>query len=109
MSEMGEMFNEHRKARQEKRASNRDQSAVILQRAGVIFEEKNLGSHLIVLGGAKTIDFWPGTGLWIVRGTMQKRRGVRKLIQFVEQQRSPSQSSGDSAAEQKEPGNGGLL
>ena len=43
--------------------------------------------HLIVLAGAKEVDFWPGTGLWIVRGTKDKRRGVRKLIEYVERQR----------------------
>lgn len=30
------------------------------------------------------VDFWPGTGLWIVRGEQQRWRGVRKLLAFVE-------------------------
>lgn len=87
MGDVGDDFNALKKYRQEKRADNRDQSAALLSRAGVIFESKNIGAHLIVEGGAKTIDFWPGTGLWIVRGTKEKRRGVRKLIDYVEQQR----------------------
>lgn len=90
MSDMGEMWNDIKKDRQEKRANNRDQSAALLQRAGVVFESKNIGAHLIVLAGPKEVDFWPGTGLWIVRGTKDKRRGVRKLIEYVERQRGCS-------------------
>lgn len=87
MSDMGDDFNALKKMRQEKRASNRDDSAVILSRSGVVFESKNIGAHLVVLAGAKVVDFWPGTGLWIVRGNKQQRRGVRKLVEFVERQR----------------------
>lgn len=76
---MGEMFNALKKARQEKRASNRESSAATLLAAGIEFESKNLGAHLIV----GNIDFWPGTGLWIVRGSNQKRRGVLKLIKHI--------------------------
>ncbi len=87
------------KAKQEKRASNREQSALILQRGGCVFESKNNGAHLIVLAGPHEVDFWPGTGLWIVRGEQQKRRGVRKLLTFVEQSRqAPSNAKVTGAA-----------
>lgn len=76
-----------RKMRQEKRADNREQSAALLTRAGVVFDAKNEGAHLIVLAGNAVVDFWPGTGLWIVRGKPEKKRGVRKLIAFVERMR----------------------
>lgn len=80
-----------RKMRQEKRANNREQSAALLTRAGIFFEAKNDGAHLIVIGGPFVIDFWPGTGLWIVRGKAEdlsrKKRGVRNLIAFVERAR----------------------
>lgn len=87
MGDMGDDFNTWKKHKQEKRANNRDDSAAILSRAGIVFESKNIGAHLIVQAGAKTVDFWPGTGLWIVRGDPQKRRGVRQLVQYVEKQR----------------------
>jgi hypothetical protein len=58
-SDMGEMFNDWRKAKQEKRASNRDASAQLLMAAGIGFESRNDGAHLIVAG---RYDFWPGTG-----------------------------------------------
>lgn len=87
MSDMGDDFNALKKMKQEKRASNREDSAAILSRAGVVFESKNLGAHLIVQAGATVVDFWPGTGLWIPRGAHAQGRGVRKLVEFIERQR----------------------
>ena len=77
MGDMGELFNAYRKDRQEKRASNRASSAQLLREAGIDFVEKNHGAHLIV---QERYDFWPGTGLWIERGTTKKQRGVKGLI-----------------------------
>lgn len=66
---------------QKKRASNRDNSAKLLEAAGIPFESKNGGVHLVVAG---KYDFWPGTGLWIPRGTGGgKHRGIRSLIACV--------------------------
>lgn len=87
MGDMGDDFNFMKNRSREKRADNREYSAAVLTRSGIVFESKNMDAHLIVLGGAKVIDFWPGTGLWIVRGSKEKRRGVRKLVEFVEAQR----------------------
>lgn len=89
MSDMAEDFNALRKFKQEKRADNRAQSAAVLSRSGIVFTSNNDGAHLVVLAGSKTVDFWPGTGLWIVRGQETYRhRGVRKLVGYVEQQRT---------------------
>lgn len=88
MGDMGDDFNALKKMKQEKRADNRENSAAILSRAGIVFESKNIGAHLIVLAGPRTVDFWPGTGLWIVRGYKTQGRGVRKLVEYVEKQRS---------------------
>lgn len=95
MSELGEAFEGWRAMKQAKRASNREQSAALLRRAGVIFDTKNDGAHLVVTAGPLTVDFWPGTGLWIVRGLkiQRRRRGVRKLIDFVEAARAGKQES----------------
>ncbi|TVO55920.1 hypothetical protein [Denitromonas halophila] len=83
MSEMGELFAEHRRLGQQRRANNRASSAERLAAAGVSFESKNAGAHLIVSAGSKRIDFWPGTGLWIVRGDPRRRYGVQKLIRYT--------------------------
>ena len=81
-SELGETFNEHRKARQEKRAGNRASSAAYLQEHGIPFVLKNGGAHLIVKYQNHTVDFWPGTGKWISR-CGKKGRGVRNLVTFI--------------------------
>lgn len=51
-----------------------------LEAAGIQFESKNGGAHLVVSAAGLVVDFWPGTGLWVVRGTNERRRGVRHLI-----------------------------
>lgn len=77
---MGDFWRDVKAARQEKRADNRAASADLLRSAGIPFESKNNGAHLIVSAMGKTIDFWPGTGLWMVRGERKQYRGVRRLI-----------------------------
>jgi hypothetical protein len=81
MSEMGEIWTGIKAMRQEKRAANRQSSADLLLQAGIPFQSRNAGAHLIVR--PKTgylIDFWPGTGLWQQRGNPRKHRGVQSLI-----------------------------
>ena len=72
-----------KEASQKKRASNRENSAALLIKEGIDFYSKNGGAHLIVSGGGHTFDFWPGTGLWEMRGSTQRHRGVRKLIALI--------------------------
>lgn len=79
MGDMGEVFNAMRKDSQERRRHNREQSRKMLEKAGIRFESKNGGAHLIV---KDDIDFWPETGKWIVRNG-KKGRGVRNLIKYI--------------------------
>jgi hypothetical protein len=79
--DIGDVWRAHRQASQDKRASNREESARLLAIAGITFSSKNSGAHLVVTAGLKTIDFWPGTGLWQERGAKKGRRGVQSLIQ----------------------------
>ncbi len=72
-----------KEASKKKRASNREASAFMLAEAGIAFVSRNAGAHLIVTGGGRTFDFWPGTGLWEMRGSTQRHRGVRKLITLI--------------------------
>lgn len=74
-----ESFKAHRRERQAKRASNRAMSGRLLRKAGIDYESKNSGVHLIVRGGGRVVDFWPGTGRWIDRDGGDGR-GVRSLI-----------------------------
>lgn len=84
MGDMGDHWRDVRPAMQErsrqKRASNRESSAKRLAAEGIDFETKNDGAHLIVTANGRTVDFWPGTGLWIERGTQGQKRGVQRLI-----------------------------
>lgn len=67
-----------------KTAHNRENSPQILQERGVSFESKSNGAHLIVWRGGVTVDFWPGTGLWIARTKGNRRgRGVFNLVRFL--------------------------
>lgn len=69
---------------QEKRADNRAASKAILEAAGIPLEVKNNGAHLIV-GKPPLIDFWPGTGKWIVRATQRPGRGVYPLLKLLKE------------------------
>lgn len=77
--EYAEAYAEQRKRNQEKRAANRQRSAEMLTAAGIEFESKNDGAHLIV----GDYDFWPGTGLFVNRKTGEKKRGVGELIRRI--------------------------
>lgn len=81
---LSDYWRDVREYRQDKRTANRRSSDRVLRDAGISFEEKNGGSHLIVRQGDHVIDFWPGTGLWINRSTPRdRRRGVFTLIDFL--------------------------
>ena len=84
MSEIGDTFNALKKMKQEKRASNRENSAELLKAEGIVFTSNNGGAHLIVEGNTCFIDFWPGTGKWNSR-CGAKGFGVRNLITFVKE------------------------
>ena len=83
MGDMAEIFNEWRQAKKEKKRSNMKQSTMRLQAAGIEFTVHNSGIHLVLQKGADTIDFWPSTGLWWIRGHRNKCRGVKTLITYM--------------------------
>lgn len=99
-SDMGEMFNEHRKERAQKRRDNTVASTDLLRSRGIPFESLNFGVHLRLKMGAHVIDFWPGTGLWHYRtpkGTTLKRRGVFRLIKQWESLQASAQAGPEYA------------
>ncbi len=83
MSEVGDMYREIAEESRVKRAANRESSAQVLTDAGVEFVTKNFGAHLIVQTAIEYIDFWPGTGLWQVRGG-RRGRGVKQLLAYLD-------------------------
>ena len=68
---------------QGRRANNREWSAGYLIREQIEHTSRNSGAHLIVMHAGLTVDFWPGTGLWIVRGSKRQGRGIRDLINHL--------------------------
>lgn len=83
MTDLAEDFKAMKKASQDKRADNRQQSAQYLTNRGIPFTSKNGGAHLIVEGVDCFIDFWPGTGKWITRNG-KNGFGVRNLVKFID-------------------------
>lgn len=83
MSDMGDYWRDMHEHSKQRRAANRDRSAIILRDSGVRFDTRNGGAHLIVHGPKAVYDFWPGTGLWQQRGASRAWRGVRSLVREV--------------------------
>jgi hypothetical protein len=83
MSDMAELFNGWREHKQAKRANNTAQSTQALIDAGIPFEAHNAGTHIVIRVGNAVYDFWPSTGLWWLRATKIKHRGVFRLIQAI--------------------------
>ncbi len=81
MGDTGDDFNAWDEEKKAKKAANRKSSPEILKARNIEFEEKNAGAHLIVkVADGKTADFWPGTGLFIIRGGGRRGRGVFNLL-----------------------------
>ena len=71
-----------------RRARHRQSSPEVLRAAGIAFETKNAGAHLIVQHNGRTVDFWPGTGLWRTRPhDGREHRGVFPLVSFLRGER----------------------
>ena len=83
MGDMGDIFNEYRAYKREKRASNTQASVALLASQGVPFKMMNGHTHLLLQAGEELIDFWPSTGLWISRETKTKQRGVFNLMKHI--------------------------
>lgn len=84
MSDIGESWKVVREESIRKRQANRQLSAAVLEKAGIPFEVKNAGAHLIVESGQGKIDFWPGTGKWKMRSG-REGRGVKELVKAVKE------------------------
>lgn len=48
---------------------------------GVKVSRLNEGRQLVIKKGNKTVDFWPGTGTYVVRGFNTRGRGREQLIE----------------------------
>lgn len=81
MGDMGELFKDLKEHSQQKRASNRETSSELLNKHKIPYQSKNYGAHLIITYNSVIIDFWPGTGMFILRNKQKTRgRGIFKLF-----------------------------
>lgn len=83
--DMGDMWREVKALSKLKRARSRNKSPEHLIAAGIEFESKNDGAHLIIVVKSQVINFWPGTGLWMLKEETRRHGGVFPLIQYVKQ------------------------
>lgn len=88
MSETVEIFQALKVISSQRRAANLKQGLKLLRESGIPFEEKNNGVHVIV-HSQPAIDYWPSTGLWIVRGSQKRSRGILNLIAYVKRKTEP--------------------
>jgi hypothetical protein len=82
-NEITEMWHERRLQQRVKKRSNLAFSTNKLILEGLTFVSHNDGTHLVLTKGDQHIDYWPSTGLWWIRGTKNKRRGIEKLIKYM--------------------------
>jgi len=83
MGDVGEDYKALRERSKAKKLSNIESSTLMLLEKGYDIDIKNNGVHLIVDWNDKTVDFWPSTGKWIVRGG-KTSRGVKGLIRELD-------------------------
>jgi len=80
---IGEFFAEQRVESQERRKRYRSYGSSRLEALGVQFTTRNDGAHLIITHAGKVVDYWPGTGKFIVRGSNRHRRGINNLLKTL--------------------------
>jgi hypothetical protein len=82
MSEIGDMWKEHKEERKTAKQERAANAPELLKEAGIVFDSRNNGQHLIVEGFECFIDFWPSTGRWNSRFGKQGF-GLGDLIKYV--------------------------
>jgi len=71
-----------KKESKDRRATNREKSSNLLKKYDVNFNSCNGGSHLVITDKTRSIDFWPGTGKWVVRKGISGR-GFFRLLKIM--------------------------
>lgn len=55
----------------------------MLETKNIEFSTKNNGVHLVIPNRKGTIDYWPTTDKWRVRGQKETQSGVEKLLAYI--------------------------
>ncbi len=86
MGDQAEIWAGMRAAKKERQRTRYQTSIEKLDKAGVTYQTFNKGNMLRIVVDKGTVDFWPSTGLWIVRNTQPEFRGcgVGSLILWLQ-------------------------
>lgn len=86
MSELGDIFREHKRQRKIKRADNANKSLNQLELHQIPHVICNHAiPHVVVVN---KFDFWPSTGKWRERGNGRTGRGVQSLMRAIESRKN---------------------
>ena len=88
MGDMGDDFRAMKEYRQKKKAQRYSESAKArdeIFKMALDIEAKNDDTHWIVRTEKETIDLWPTSGRWIVRGSKDSGYDARSLLKRMSQ------------------------
>lgn len=77
MGDMGDLFNDLREHKKEKKMKNLIYAETVLKD----YEHRRVDEYLFNIGD---FDFWPSTGLFRNRVTKKKGRGINNLLPLIE-------------------------
>lgn len=77
MGDMGDLFNDLRDHKKQKKRKNLDYAENVLQG----YEHRQVDEYLFNIGD---FDFWPSTGLFKNRVTKKKGRGINNLLPLID-------------------------
>ena len=80
MSELGDLYRDWRKEKQEKRTINYQKSEALLIKNKIEYKKLS-ASHFRV----KEYDYWPSTGLFIHIKTKKRGRGIFNLLTLIKE------------------------
>ncbi len=83
--DLKELWKEYREAQRIRRRAREAVALQDLQRAGIAYELKNNGFHVIITtGNGKRINFWPTHHKWQVAGEKRVRTsGVAGILRYL--------------------------
>ena len=79
----GDFWRDIKEHRRDKRLQRHYDSLEFLRVNDISFVAKNHGSHLVIEGAGITVDFWPSSAKWSVRGSGRTRCGVESLVKLL--------------------------
>ena len=81
-----------REQKQRERAGFRARAPQLLNEAGIPFESRNNGAHLMV--GTEVVHYWPGTGNWHDPATGRRGNGIRTLLSHMRSRQQEREHEG---------------